>query len=205
MRLCRRPTGSPVAMSIASCESCASSPWLPSPCAVRLRRPTRVLGASRNERCRLLRGSGKSYQLWCVRRTWTEMPLHTPCRAKKLQSQEASTQFSCRGRRTRDARKHALRSHRGTSRKLQPPRSGDRLPGPRRADSRRRTGPVSGPRRSAQALNPWTCEFGGPSFLGADCLRGAPHERTRALSSGLGLGGIAWTIYLIGFLTLCTG
>lgn len=84
MRLCRRPTGSPVAMSIASCGSCASAPWLPSPCAVRLRRPTRVLGASRNERCRLLRGSGKSYQLWCVRRTWTEMPLHTSCRAKNF-------------------------------------------------------------------------------------------------------------------------
>lgn len=74
MRLCRRPPRELVASPTASCGSCASSPRLPSPCVVRLRRPTRALGVSRNERCQPLQGSGTLYRTWCGPRTWTETP-----------------------------------------------------------------------------------------------------------------------------------
>ncbi len=95
-----------LAASTASCGCCASSPWLPSPCAARPRTRTRSPGASRNERCRSPQGCGTPYRLWCERRTWTEMPLPAFHESTNSRPRAGFHGAPHEGRRIRETRKH---------------------------------------------------------------------------------------------------
>lgn len=97
-----------------SCGSCASSPWPPSPCAVRLRRPTKGLGASRNERYRSPLSSGTRSQSWSERRTWTETPFVPPTSTKSSGNSRRRADSHAAllaGRRMQGAREHAIVGH----------------------------------------------------------------------------------------------